>query len=272
MTLRRAAFVAALAAIAYALFVWRPTVDDRPASLLETSPPPAAEKAPSATPTAPRLPQTRRLYPRPVVVDPPSDPNAAARFSGRVVDRTTNRGIPGAELTFAQGDETQSVVTAAEGRFTYSPPGTGTYRVAAVTAEGFMPFAPAWGRSPLALTARPGRRVSNVFIALDPMKTVSIQVVDDSGAPIPEAAVRLLMSADQQSALIPLPKNHRTDQAGTMPDCDAARRVDRGKPFGVPPDRRSLDVRRLGDRTIPVANGRAGGLDALGSDSRCGCR
>ncbi|XXF78270.1 carboxypeptidase regulatory-like domain-containing protein [Myxococcaceae bacterium GXIMD 01537] len=175
----------------------------------------------AATPAAPASPRPSSAPPpAPVRLMPPttSTEDASAThgaFEGRVVSATGGEGVPGAELTFAsEAGGASSVRSGADGRFTFLPEASGTYQLAVVTAKGFLPFGPEWGQSPIRLTAAPGRRISDIVLALVPEVELLGLVKSTQGAPIPGARVRVLTERAGESALFPTTDTFVTDARG----------------------------------------------------------
>jgi len=145
-------------------------------------------------------------------------PSAEGRgaFAGWVRSAADGRAIPGAELTFALGGAAASVRSGSDGAFRFEPPVRGLWTLAAATAEGFLPFAPEWGTSPVLLDARPGAEVAGIEIALEPARDYRGEVVDRAGSPIPGARVRLLGAGTGAAALHPLRDRYETGADGTF--------------------------------------------------------
>jgi hypothetical protein len=155
--------------------------------------------APAAPPpvvaaSSPRLPAAAAPPPvaqHPAVrLEPPA--RAAPRtgaFSGRVVSARGGAPIRGAALTFARGEEAASATADAAGAFRFVPRTAGTWLLAAVTADGFLPFAPEWGQSPVVLVA--GAGVDGLVVALDPEEDHRYEgrVVDERDAPVAGAEI-----------------------------------------------------------------------------------
>jgi len=158
-------------------------------------------------------------WPSPAVVaelDGARDSANAGRavFSGRVLDWATNRGVAGAELTFATPGGTQTVHSAGDGMFELAVDQMGTVRMAAAVADGYLPFAPEWERSPVTWTAQAGRRVTNVLVLLTPAVTYVGTVVSPDGSPVPGAEVRLLGAGQGEHALVPLARDRFVTDTG----------------------------------------------------------
>jgi len=207
---RRAGLALALLAITAALlWAWYA----RDGSTVSVRSPPGvtgAAGAPRAAPP-PRLP---------ILLAAPSDAGHAtapgqAAFEGRVVSAATRMGIPGAELTFSRGGAASSVRTGPEGAFHFEPATTGPWLLAAVTAPGYLPFAPEWGHSPVQLTAEAGRTVRGIELHLAPAVLLAGRVEDPQGAPVADAEVRLLGAA-AEAALVPVPDRWITAADGTF--------------------------------------------------------
>src|SRR6266536_1225458 len=144
----------------------------------------------------------------------PPSPSAAATFEGRVLSAATGAGVAGAELTFSRSGEATSVSADAGGAFRFEPRFTGRWTLAAVSAPGFLPFAPEWGHSPVLLDAREGASVRGITIALAPAVEYRGRVVDPAGRPLPGAEVRILGAAAGETALLPLRERFTSDAAG----------------------------------------------------------
>jgi protocatechuate 3,4-dioxygenase beta subunit len=182
-----------------------------PASSAASSAPPS--KPASAPPPASVAPaEPVRQLPRVTLERSASAP--AGAFSGRVVSATTGEGIRSAEVTLAAPSGAAALVTDAEGRFEFRPSAPGVYQVAAIRADGFLPFGPEWGRSPIALSAVPGVQVREVVIALTPTPELVGQVLGASGAPVSGATVRVLTQRVGENVLFPLRDRFTSDERG----------------------------------------------------------
>ncbi len=200
-----AASLAALGLLAIAL-----RDRDRPVAL----PAPVAAPAPAAPRAAPGHP------PPGLPIRVPSEQAAApdalpASFEGRVVSSASGDGIGGADLTFSRAGAAASARAGPDGAFRFEPPGDGRWLLAAVTAPGFLPFAPEWGHSPVQLDAVRGRHVRGIEIHLAPAVELTGRVVDREGAPVAGAEVRLLGAA-AEAALVPIADRFVSDAQGTF--------------------------------------------------------
>jgi hypothetical protein len=133
-------------------------------------------------------------------------------LEGTVVDARTGAPVPGAELTFSLGDAA-ATARAADGRFLFKPPFAGTWRLAVVTASGYLPFAPEWGYSPVAFDAAPGRLVRGVVIRLNREERILGRVLSPEGKPVAGADVRLL-GAHLEAKLVPIADRFTSDANG----------------------------------------------------------
>jgi hypothetical protein len=131
-----------------------------------------------------------------------------------VVSAATGEGIRGAEVTLAASSGAASLVADAEGRFEFRPTSPGVYQVAAIRAEGYLPFGPEWGRSPIALSAVPGVHVREVVIALTPTPELVGQVLSAAGAPVSGATVRVLTQRAGETVLFPVRDRFSSDERG----------------------------------------------------------
>lgn len=135
-------------------------------------------------------------------------------FAGRVVSWSTGEGVSGAELTFSHGGIVTSVTSNDAGAFALIPTEEGLFELAVVTADGYLPFAPEWGHSPVRLVARAGFRVRDIVITLRPAIEYHGRVVDPEGAPVASATVTLVELTASESELVPLPRQFESDTEG----------------------------------------------------------
>jgi hypothetical protein len=165
--------------LALCLVGWRVGRGSRVADIAETraDPPPAALPAPP-----PR---------RPHAPAPPLD-TTSGLIDGSVVDAVTRRGIAGAELSFLDGASASTFHTASDGSFLLTPPATGAMTLAAITAAGYLPYAPARGVGGTRVTLARGPPIHGVTLALTPALDQEGRVIDARNAPVAGARVRLL--------------------------------------------------------------------------------
>ncbi|MBN2360857.1 MAG: carboxypeptidase regulatory-like domain-containing protein [Deltaproteobacteria bacterium] len=130
------------------------------------------------------------------------DPESGnGRLEGFVVSRGSGHGIAGAELTFLHQAATHSVTSQRDGRFRFDPPEPGGYEVVEVVADGFLPFAPQWGQSPLQFVARSGVRIRDVVVHLTPTVEYRGTVIDPQERPVAGAAVQVRIGRPRDDAL-----------------------------------------------------------------------
>jgi RNA polymerase sigma factor (sigma-70 family) len=151
------------------------------------------------------------IVPARAAIDPAARGGA---FEGRVLNWSLGTGVEGAEVTFAHAGGSTALQTEAGGRFGFAPEVAGGYRLASVTAPGFLPFAPEWGHSPIALQARPGTRVSELVVYLTPAVDYTGVVQDPGGRPVAGAEVRLYGAGAGEQALSPIRERFRSDARG----------------------------------------------------------
>lgn len=184
----------------------------------ESSPNTATAQAPRAhtpsTASAPTQP-TPPLRQMPVATATEDASATHGAFEGRVVSATRGEGVAEAELTFASDSGgASSVRTDPDGRFRFLPSAPGTYQLATVTAKDYLPFGPEWGQSPIRLTASPGRRISDLVLALTPVMKLQGRVQSPDGEPIPGAHIRVLTGREGESVLFPSPEHYISDANG----------------------------------------------------------
>jgi hypothetical protein len=244
---RRIAMAAALAAAALGVLLLR-TRGSGDSAAQPADEAGGAVAAPTAAPVPSRLPVT---VPAPALAEDGAFP---ARFEGRVVSRASGAGIPGAELTFAHAGVAASVRAGANGAFRFDPPAEGRWLLAAVTARGFLPFAPEWGHSPVQLDARAGHPVRGLAVHLAPADEIAGRVVDAEGRPAPGAEVRLLGVAGE-AALVSIPDRFTTGEEGDFRFAAPRGAVVEARRPGFAPGRAEVDLSVVLERRITVRLG-----------------
>ncbi|MGZ6070167.1 MAG: carboxypeptidase regulatory-like domain-containing protein [Myxococcaceae bacterium] len=119
-------------------------------------------------------------------------------FTGRVLSGADGRGIAGAEVTFFAPEGATSVRSGPDGRFQLVPSRAGPHQLAAVLAEGYVPFGPEWGQSPIRLLAPAPPGTPELVVSLEPEIRLKGRVeAQDGGAPIGGATVTLRLPGTQ---------------------------------------------------------------------------
>ncbi|MBZ4421476.1 carboxypeptidase regulatory-like domain-containing protein [Myxococcus sp. RHSTA-1-4] len=187
--------------------------DATPVMVTETSGTAPAPSHPAASGTAAATPEPARAAsskeaPSPVLRLPSARRTEAPEgvpgaFSGRVISAISGQGVPGAELTFAGPSGAASTRTDESGAFRFMPDQEGLWQLASVRAEGFLPFGPDWGQSPVRLVARAGSGVEGLLLALTHEESWTVRVEDPAGKPLAGAQVRLLTGRSGQTVLFP---------------------------------------------------------------------
>jgi hypothetical protein len=187
--------------------------------LSRTAPIPAEPRAPERTATVPadgRAASRAGAGPVEPADAPVTAPEAAARpaFTGRILSSRDGRGIAGAEVTFLAPEGASSVRSEADGGFRFVPSRPGPHQLAAVLADGFVPFGPDWGQSPIRLVAPPPAGTPELTVWLDPEVRLRGRVeAAEGGAPISGARVTL-RAPGGQSRLLGSEREWTTDAAG----------------------------------------------------------
>lgn len=216
------AMLLVLAAAAGVFLLWSKPADS-PTSVESTGKErsaPSAQAPATAPARAPKVPAAPAPVAEPLLRLPPAQVEQAndasqGAISGRVVSATTGLPVPRAEVTLlAPNGGAASSVTAEDGSFEYRPDAAGRYQIASVRAEGFVPFGPEWGRSPIAMTTAPGVRVRDVVIALLPATQMVGQVVIEKGEAVPGAHARVLYANAGEAALYPQKERFTADAQG----------------------------------------------------------
>jgi carboxypeptidase family protein/PDZ domain-containing protein len=224
----------------------------------------AAPSAPAPVAVPPRLPITVPAAP------PGADDALPGTFEGRVVSRADGRGVAGADLTFSRGGAAASVRAGPDGAFRFEPPADGRWLLAAVTAPGFLPFAPEWGHSPVQLDARAGRHVRGIAIHLAPAAELVGRVVDQEGGPAPGAEVRLL-GLSGEAALVSVPDRFTADERGEFRFSAPEGAVVEARRPGFSPGRAVVDLVATVEGRVTVTLGPAHDA-AAGEPARIGGR
>lgn len=113
-------------------------------------------------------------------------------LAGRVVSTTSGAGVAAATLGFFHEGAAHTVTTDGAGRFVFRAPTPGRYELVEAIADGYLPFEPELGASPIALEARAGVRISDVTLYLQPAVEYLGVVLDGAGRPVEGAEVRRL--------------------------------------------------------------------------------
>ncbi|MBT8494926.1 MAG: carboxypeptidase-like regulatory domain-containing protein, partial [Deltaproteobacteria bacterium] len=128
---------------------------------------------------------------------------ANGAFAGTVINWGDGKPVAGAELAFEGQAGLETVSSGADGSFLFTPSGKGRYRLALVSKEGFLPYAPALGRSPIEAVPRPRTLVRGMRVYLSPAIDYRGRVVDADGEPI-AAEIRLLGADTGEQVLSPI--------------------------------------------------------------------
>lgn len=173
-------------------------------------------------------------------------------LEGMVLSRETNEPIADAELTFARGETVSSAMTDRAGGFLFRAAQTGTYELATVTAQGFLPFAPEWGHSPIRLEARSGYHIRDIIIHLETAVDYDGQVVAPGGQPVAGAEVVILTMREGQTALAPLPERFVSDGNGSFRFQAPLGALLEGRHEGFAPGRVRIDGRVRYHRRVTI--------------------
>jgi Carboxypeptidase regulatory-like domain/PDZ domain len=178
---------AALVALLATWLVWR----DRNA--LPGAPPArAAAAAPTAAPAPARPAPARPAQPAPRAA-PASRDDTSGEIDGRVLDGATHEGVPDAELTFVGEAGVSTFRTGSDGTFLATPGNGGSLALSAITAAGYLPYAPGVGRrGGQHVTLVRGQAVHGATFTLYPAVDYQGLVVDARSAPVAGARVRML--------------------------------------------------------------------------------
>jgi RNA polymerase sigma factor (sigma-70 family) len=178
--------------------------------LARAAPTPAVGHAPALA-TAPAATAAR---PHPAL-----ETHAAAGgvVSGRVVSWETGHGVPGAELTFLSSESDAGSITLRtgdDGGFELAPDAPTTLALTAITAPGFLPYAPELSHAAIHLTLARDRVVRGLRFFLTPLVDYHGTVIDEHGAPVAGARVRVLGTPLGEQALDRADTEWISDAAG----------------------------------------------------------
>jgi hypothetical protein len=252
MPVRRRTWLGVAVVLLVAIAVLIALRGSTPTSTPTSAPPPASTSTSAPSAPAPGVPT--RL---PITAPPPSaaSPDALpASFEGRVVSRATGLGVGSAELTFSRAGAAASTRAGPDGTFRFEPPQEGRWLLAAVTAPGFLPFAPEWGHSPVHLDARAGQHVRGLVVHLVPADEIVGRVIDGEGRPAAGAEIWLLGLAGE-AALFSIRDRFTSDGAGEFRFSAPQGAVVEARKAGFAPGRAQLDLLATIERRLTVRLG-----------------
>lgn len=144
--------------------------------------------------------------------------SAGGTVSGRVINWSTGDGVGGAELTFgSDGDgEVTTVLSRSDGSFELAPPGPGKLTLTAISAAGFLPYAPELLHSNIRVALAKHKAVRGLTVFLFPAIDYHGKVIDATGAPVAGARVRLLGTPSGEQTIEKLDTEWTTDKAGAF--------------------------------------------------------
>lgn len=142
------------------------------------------------------------------------DPSAHGALSGRVINWSTREGVAGAELSLVHGGVSHSTITKADGSYRFEAPAPGTWTLATLSAEGFLPYAPEPGSGAVSFEARPQLGVAHADLYLYPALRYSGLVLDEQGEALAGADIELFGAASGERALVSIEERFRSDAEG----------------------------------------------------------
>jgi hypothetical protein len=173
--------------------------------------PVAAVGKPAAREEAPREPSPGQGRARVAELELPG-----GAVSGRVVDGATGGGVAGADLTFTGEGGATTARSGAAGEFELAPPAPGRFVLTAVSAPGYLPYAPELQHSTIHVDLAKDRAVRGVTVLLFPALDYRGRVIDERGAPVAGAQVRLLGTPTGEQAIEKLETEWTTDRDGVF--------------------------------------------------------
>jgi hypothetical protein len=137
----------------------------------------------------------------------------AGSIEGEVRSSADGKPIAHAELTFEKDGVLVSELTSADGRYHFAPQQPGSWRLSTLSADGFLPFAPAWGQNTVRFEVLPGKRIAGATLFLEPATDYLGEVRGPDEKPVSGAEVRLFAPATD-AALMPLHDVFHSDARG----------------------------------------------------------
>lgn len=128
-------------------------------------------------------------------------PSGRPCLEGRVLDAVTGGAIAGAQAVFAASSGALTARAGPDGRFRIEAT-EGAVTLAELSADGFFPFRPDWGHSPVELTLTRGVCVSELVLTLTPRLVYRGRVVSPEGASVGGATVTISTDAEAPGAPI----------------------------------------------------------------------
>lgn len=141
---------------------------------------------------------------------------AGGVVEGRVINWSTGDGVDGAEVTFYGPGGAATLRSAADGTFQLAPEAPGSFLLTAVSAPGFLPYAPELAHSGVRVELAANRAVRGITVFLFPAIDYQGHVVDAAGAPVAGAHVRMLGTPTGEQAIEKLTTEWTTDSAGAF--------------------------------------------------------
>lgn len=148
-----------------------------------------------------------------VVIDRADGPGLVA---GRVVNWSTGDGVDGAELTFLGEGGALTTRSRAGGAFELAPGTSGHFVLTAISAPGFLPYAPELLHSNVHVELVEGHAVRGLTVFVFPAIDYLGRVVDAQGKPAAGARVRLLGTPTGEQAIDRLETEWTTAKDGTF--------------------------------------------------------
>jgi RNA polymerase sigma factor (sigma-70 family) len=158
---------------------------------------------------ADRLPGQGRVVVEPVQAE-------GGVISGRVINWSTGEGVATAELTFTSAAGAMTVRAGKDGAFELTPAKPGRFSLATIMAPGFLPYAPELEHSPVRIAVGPKQAVRGLTLFLFPAVDYFGTVVDEKGAPVAGAKVRLADPPAGEQTLEKIVTEWTTDKQGTF--------------------------------------------------------
>ncbi|HEU0031506.1 MAG TPA: carboxypeptidase regulatory-like domain-containing protein [Kofleriaceae bacterium] len=139
---------------------------------------------------------------------------AGGAVSGRVINWSTGDGVENAELTFMGAAGATTVRSGKQGVFELAASTPGKLSLTAISAAGFLPFAPELLHSTVHVELTKDRAVRGITVFLFPAVDYHGKVVDKAGAAVAGAKVRLLGTPAGEQVIDKLETEWTTDKQG----------------------------------------------------------
>ena len=176
---------------------------------------------------------------------------------GRVVNWSTRHGVADAELSFMHEGVSHVLTTSPDGSYRFEAPSPGTWVLATLTADGYLPYAPEFGRDSVVFVARARREIQHADLLLFPALDYVGIVVDAAKQPVAGAEIELFEADGGERAMIGIPSRFTSDGEGRFEFHAPDYAVLEARHPSHEPGRASLDGAAMISHTLTITMGGA---------------